>query len=334
MGLLFRIADQHRLMITCFGGILSNFSPIFSRINRHPSSESPEYSYGVFFKQMVSYFREFPERPIPEAVGEFGPGDSITSGLAALVYGVKKYFAFDVEPRLEKRNMLDQFDAVMDLFRNRTYVSDDDSTSDFPFGDWPRPKGIPASLVPDKRLNAILEPSRLQNLRRAVHAFATEGGKGDQPISYHAPWQSEGGVKEATLDILFSQKVFEHIDDLATAYRSVWYWLKPGGVMQNQIDFRSHEMTREWNGQYAVSPGLWRIMRGRRTFFINRVTPSAHVQLAESSGFLITQLFEHKGSTGIRRADLDESFRGISDEDLATDALFMQAMKPQQGARS
>jgi hypothetical protein len=56
---------------------------------------------------------------------------------------------------------------------------------------------------------------------------------------------------------------------------------------------RSHEMTKHWNGHWAISNLTWTLMCGRRPYLLNRVQHSGHINLikyhsSQSKGSFVT----------------------------------------------
>ena len=115
-------------------------------------------------------------------------------------------------------------------------------------------------------------------------------------IQYRAPWSTSGAVEHETLDLVYSQATLEHVDGLPEVYRAMYEWLKPGGYMSHQIDFKCHNSAREWNGHWAYSNLMWKLVRGKDVWLINRLPYSAHVELMEKAGFRIV------GEQLVRRA--------------------------------
>ena len=58
-------------------------------------------------------------------VAEFGPGDSLGVGFAALLSGSSKYIAFDAQPSISIKNNLKIFEEVLDLFSKRADIPDE-----------------------------------------------------------------------------------------------------------------------------------------------------------------------------------------------------------------
>ena len=52
-------------------------------------------------------------------VAELGPGDSLGTGIAALLSGVEKYYALDVKPYFNNAINLEMFDRLLELFQRR-----------------------------------------------------------------------------------------------------------------------------------------------------------------------------------------------------------------------
>jgi hypothetical protein len=109
-------------------------------------------------------------------------------------------------------------------------------------------------------------------------------------------------------------------------------FLRDGGLMSHTIDFQSHRVTREWNGHWTVSDFAWKIVRGRRPYFLNRLPFSVHVAAMESAGFRVVAN-EKRVGTPLERARLAPRFSAISADDLRTCGCFIQAIKPGQGHR-
>src|SRR5258708_2005119 len=59
-----------------------------------------------------------------ETVVELGPGDSLGTGLAALVSGVERYVALDAVRYADRARNLQILDDLIALFRNRTPIPD------------------------------------------------------------------------------------------------------------------------------------------------------------------------------------------------------------------
>ena len=122
-----------------------------------------------------------------------------------------------------------------------------------------------------------------------------------------------------------SQAVLEHVDDIDAVYASMRGWLGASGWMSHQIDFRSHGTADAWNGHWTYSEGLWRLMRGRRAYFINRRPYSDHVLMLNKYGFRIVSEQKSQGPP-LERSRLSSTFANLSDDDLTIAAAFIQSI--------
>ena len=107
---------------------------------------------------------------------------------------------------------------------------------------------FPDHVLTAARLARALDAPRLARLRNSVAAPAWSGSG----IRYLAPWH-DAALDGRLADMVLSQAVLEHVDDLAHAYQKMYDWLKPGGVMSHVIDFRCHHTARSWNGHWTYS---------------------------------------------------------------------------------
>jgi hypothetical protein len=268
--------------------------------------------------------RESGLNPWPKTVAELGPGDSLGIGLAALITGCETYYAFDVvEYAAPDRNLL-VFDELVRLFRSRTPVpGEDEFTSVKPClasYEWP------GDLLDDSRLETLLERSRLERIRASI---ADPHGP-DSMILYKVPWADERILCSGSVDMIYSQAVLEHIDDLPGACRAMHRWLKPDGYLSHQIDFKAHGTAVEWNGHWAYSDLTWKLIKGRRPYLLNREPHSTHVSILERAGFSIVCDQTVKSHSNLERRALAHRFRSISDDDLTTSGAFIQAVKRDQ----
>jgi SAM-dependent methyltransferase len=253
-----------------------------------------------------------------ECVAELGPGDSLGMGLAALLSGAERYYAFDVKayaPAGRNRAVLEE---LIDLFSRRAPIPGED---EFP-AVWPRLSGyaFPRELLTEELLSGSLEPGRLAAIKAAL------GPVDNNRIRYVAPWNKDARVEADSVDMVFSQAVMEHVHDPGAAYAAMYRWLRPGGFVSHQIDLRSHGTTRDWNGHWTLSDPLWRLVRGRRTYSINRLPRSAHIRALKRAGFELVGDHTREGPALLRKV-LAPRFRDLEDDDLKSSGVFLQAQK-------
>jgi SAM-dependent methyltransferase len=159
---------------------------------------------------------------------------------------------------------------------------------------------------------------------REIRAELRAGVNSGEYVNYRAPWNSRREITSASLDLVFSQAVLEHIDALGETYQAMSTWLKPGGYASHIIDFRAHYLSPFWNGHWAYSEREWRLVRGRREFLLNREPLSTHLAYAEKAGFevlLSTRDYENARDydrRGLHVSALAKRFQMVDPEDLRT----------------
>ena len=134
-------------------------------------------------------------------------------------------------------------------------------------------------------------------------------------------------IKEKSIDMIYSQAVLEHVDNLSYSYETLCRWLKPDGFMSHAIDFRCHGTAKIWNGHWTYSDMVWKLVKGKRPYLLNRQPHSVHVDLMKKVGFEIICDMKTKDTSGIERKSLASRFKKMSDDDLVTNTTFIQAVK-------
>jgi hypothetical protein len=127
--------------------------------------------------------------------------------------------------------------------------------------------------------------------------------------------------------MIYSQAVLEHVTDLRYAYDVLTGWLKPGGFMSHQIDFKCHGTARAWNGHWTYSDFMWRLIKGRRPYLLNREPHSTHLRLLQETGLTIVGDVTFRKSSEVERRQLAARFRNMSDDDITTSGAFVQGVK-------
>ena len=284
------------------------------------------YCYTVWLRHLsILYKNGFTK--IPNTIAELGPGDSIGTGLAGLVCGSKKFYALDVVKHTNIKNNISVFDELVTLFAKRSAMPDNN--------EFPRvlPRlasyNFPSEIFTNNNLEKLLDKSRIQCLRNEL----VDMEKQKNSIQYMCPWHDPKIIENDSVDVVFSQAVLEHVEDLKNTYDAMYKWVKKGGCISNQIDFESHGLSDEWNGHWSFSDLTWKLMKGNRPYLINREPLSKHLEAAQDAGFEIisvlpVQTFPSDAYTGtIERTKLAKKFRNISEEDFTTTSAYILARK-------
>jgi len=282
-------------------------------------TQSARYCYSVWLRHLVTAFGSGMKTP-PRVVAELGPGDSLGVGLAALVSGAESYHAFDVVRHANVKRNLAVLDELVALFRARADIPGE---AEFPEVQPLLPSyAFPHHVLGEEQLAAALADERLARVRASVAHQNTPGSM----IDYRTRWFDDQAIERDSIDLLFSQAVLEHVDELTGSYRAMRLWIKPDGVISHQIDFRCHNTARIWNGHWKYSDFVWTLIRGRRSYLLNREPYSTHLRLLAENGFAFVGGQTTKSESHLARADLAPRFRHLTDQDLVTSSALIQAV--------
>ena len=313
-------------------GLATYIPGMHERLTRGPGgTDSARYCYTVWLRHLVQAQRADVWNA-PRTVAELGPGNSLGMGLAALLTGAERYYAFDVVEHATSEGNIAIFDELVALFEARTPIPDEaEFPAVKPFLDCYE---FPSDVLTDELLERCLHPQRLDAIRAALKDPASE------MIRYVVPWADTSSQVNAhstlpppalgSVDMIFSQAVLEHVDDLSVAYAAMRDWLAPGGFISHQIDFKSHGTAKQWNGHWAISRLEWRLMRGRRPSLINRQPCSAHLTMLAEHDFATRVEKPITSPSGVARSQLAKQFKDLSDTDLTTSGIYLLAV-PQAG---
>ena len=258
---------------------------------------------------------------MPETVAELGPGDSLGTGLAALLCGAKRYYGLDVVPHGELSRNHAILEELAELFRRRTDIPGPD--------EFPTVKPhlesyeFPSRILSDDVLDRSLAPERVRRIQDSIRNIDDKSSM----IRYVVPWSGRANIETAAVDMVYSQAVLEHVDELPVAYNSMAAWVDTGGVISHAIDFKAHQFDDRWNGHYTWSEFKWRLLRGGRPYLINREPLPTHIELIERNGFEVRLIRKVQLESAISRNELTKRFRRLSDDDLTTAAAYVVASK-------
>src|SRR5437867_6507385 len=207
------------------------------------------YYYSIWLRHLVKT-HAYGGPTTPEVVAEIGPGDALGIGIAALLSGSRRYVALDIVPCANDVENLQVFDEMVELFRARAPIPDQRV---YPDADPAVPSyEFPAHILDEPRLAASLAADRLERVRHAVAAAGSpDAAAAPISITYVVPWSDVRALRAASVDLIPSQAVLEHVDDLGGVYRAMAAWLKPGGRISHTIDFRAHGVSPYTNGHWA-----------------------------------------------------------------------------------
>jgi SAM-dependent methyltransferase len=297
----------------------STWLPVLNAWRKHRAStggtDTPRYCYSVWLRHLA-ILHAYGFKIAGPRVGELGPGDSIGIGLAALLSGATQYVGLDIVPFSANANLEGIFDELVNLYSRREPIPDND---EFPRL---RPR-LDSFEFPGHLIDLTDFAARAKGIRDELRTILN----GSRVIKYQAPWTSPNDIAPASLDLIFSQAVLEHVDNLEETYQAMFAWLKPGGYASHVIDFSAHHLSPFWNGHWAYSDLQWRLVRGRREFLLNRQPLSRHLECAENVGFGILALDLLCGDNGLKRQELSQRFQVLDDDDVQTRGAILILQK-------
>jgi hypothetical protein len=283
-------------------------------------TDSASYCYGVWLKHLT-LLHAHGFTGVPQTMAELGPGESLGVGLCALLSGSDHYVGLDViaHSNPERNELI--LDELISLFEDRAPNPDKGWPE---FSSYLDERLFPGHILTEQALNLALNSGRIECIREAVTSPTPR-----YPITaaYKAPWFDPRVIEAGSIDLVVSQSVLEHVVDLPGTYKALYQWVKPGGWMSHQIDFKSHGLSNRWNGYRTCSDRLWEITFGRRPFMINRQPASVHLRLIQEAGFRVVAHQKYMRKDGIRRDELAPRWGDISDEDLNCSGMYVIATK-------
>ena len=275
---------------------------------------SAEYCYCIWLRHLtLAHQAGMPATPA--TVAELEPGDSIGTGLAALLSGSTRYVALDAIAHADSTRNLYIYDALVELFRRQADIPGPAQYPEITLGlpDY----RFPRALLPPSRMQAALAEERVAWLRKIV--------SGEQPdpgvLDYRAPWDQPTAADVGSVDFILSNAVLEHVADLPPVYAAMHQWLRSGGFASHQIDFRSHGLFKAWDGHWACPAWLWALFMGRRAYLLNREPLVTHRDLARAAGFHERHCLRAESTPESRR--LAHRFHKLSTEDRRTSGAYL-----------
>jgi hypothetical protein len=298
---------------------LPGFDKLMARPKTGGTNES-RYCYSVWMRHLVhwSRFRKY----IPDTVAELGPGDSLGTGLAALLTGCNRMFELDVIKYWSNERNLKIFEELIELFRKKTPIPD--ST------EYPRLKpylsdyGFPADILGNEKLKESLSDNRIREIRKEVQDIDNPSNRF---IKYKIPWHDSEVINFGSVDFIYSQAALECIDELDSTFDAMKRWLKSNGLMSHTIDFKSHGLTSQWNGHWKFNDFEWNLAKGGRSFLVNRKTLSDYMKLHEKYGFTILEKEPVKTENIIPLNSLSKRYRSLPENEITTSGLYIISEK-------
>lgn len=282
-------------------------------------TSSARYCYSVWMRHLILANDNLHLAGCPKVIAELGPGKSLGTGLAALISGCDQYYAFDVVDYAGLETNLRIFNELVGLYKNREDIP---GPAEFPeirpaLSDYK----FPHDILNGAHMARVLAEPRLDRIKRSLYGLPDDRSV----LTYKAPWDDVRVIQKQTVDMVFSQAVLEHVNDLAGVYHAIKLWLKLTGFVSNQIDFRCHGTADEWNGHWTISDFVWKLSRRNGLYLLNREPHSKHIDILRQEGFEVISDIVERGESRLKRDSLAPRFQTLSTDDLTTCGAFVQA---------
>ena len=92
---------------------------------------------------------------------------------------------------------------------------------------------------------------------------------------------------DTSYNFVVSQACLEHVADLESLFSFLRDITTLDAIHSHSIDLSSHGITDSVDSHIRIHPFLWRIIRGRRSYFINRLSYDDFASFFNYHGFLI-----------------------------------------------
>jgi hypothetical protein len=316
-----------RTLRLVLGGLKSYFPTLHASDKRAVGPATGAYCYSVWLRHLSIITKAVPSFR-PRAVVEIGPGESLGVGCAALLSGAEQYVGLDLVPRGDPKRDVQVLDELVAMFAHRAPIPDERVFPNL------LPKlsayNFPNRLFADDGPRHIrIDNDRVQSIRAAL-LDRQDVLYDNVPVGYMAPWGMRT-IDRQSVDLVISQAALHEMShdpersELAGTFAAMSRWLRKGGIMSHQIDF-SFPLGAEWNSHWHYPDAGWRVLRGNRPAFANRVPLSVYLQLCDEYDFHVVSV-KRVEQPGLPREKAAPRFRDLPQEDFTTSSAHIVAVR-------
>ena len=242
--------------------------------NETGGTSDSNYIYSLFLRTFDNYYTI--NKNIPKHVLEVGCGDSNIVSLLWILVGSKSVVAIDALNYLKKDKLYYLFKKSSDLLISRNFCQlniNPRLNLDIYENLW---KVLPSKDILINRQKLIL--GEIKNYLN---------GNDSNLFSYDSSY-TINKVFSFKFDFIFSQAVFEHIENPKEVLVFLHNNLTEKGIIYTNVDFKSHGVSTLYNGHYILNESQYKFISSTFVFrYINRLPPSWFREVFESSFNLI-----------------------------------------------
>lgn len=285
-------------------------------------TDSALYCYGVWLRHLKLLHKYTGLTEIPKTIFEVGPGDSIGTGLAAMLCGSDEYYAYDVVDFTDIEKNLIIFDELLKFFKNKRVMP----KKEFP-NMMPRMENLdfPSDILTEDLLKRTLDPERIERIRNVIKNHE-EKSPSEIKINLYFGVRFKD-LLSLKIDFIFSQGAMQYIDDVDEYYSLFYKILPPGGLVSTQMGFASTKTGDAWYDHWTYSDMEWKIISGKKICMISRRSYTEHVEgLKRNNLSLIKERVTRKNDIPDRKK-LHGRFKELNDDDLAISSAYFLTKK-------
>ncbi len=254
-------------------------------------------------------------------VYELGPGDSLGVGIMAVLSGVSSYKAVDVLSYNVIANTQRVLQQFRELLQSGKPVPDNKKVKPV----FETTQEVIENLLAGMRRDEGIEEKFEKIAEDLEHLF--DPGYHPHYIRYVPLNDYLSSEEPESIDLIFSQSMLEYVDDVPQAVRLMRRYLRSGGWISHEVDLGSMRTSAKWDGHWAYPDWLWKVMRGKRPFFINRNTAIDYRNLMDPKLWSDTEFHPFRKKPETVKRKLAPRFRKLDEETLSTSSIYFIARK-------
>lgn len=196
--------------------------------------------------------------------------------------------------------------------------------------------GAAKYIALDDGIHTFIQPKKIEHYRtlldhkpKAFHRYFVKENKQtryqEEKIAFAAIDQaSRYPLPDASVDLVYSCAVLEHVHDLDRAFQEMHRVLKPGGYMYHEVDLRDHIFSQQSLWFLGIPDWLFRYLFRRTGGYVNRKRLSVYSSLAEKYQFSILALKITERATTTPPKNISTRYSKTDQEALAFIAIFQK----------
>ena len=292
------------------------------------STDSAKYCYAIWLIHLKKATVEGYKHK-NSVISEIGPGNSFGVGLSALLSGVSSYTSLDIFKYKDYSINLKLLDELIIMFQNKEPIPD--------LEEFPNVKPIlndysfPNDIITDDILKDSLSPIKLKEIRREIENII-EGNQHSNEMLKILIRDTSNKIENSVLnaDLILSQAVLEHVENLEVLFEENFKVLKPGGLASHTIDFKSHGTHKLWDGHWTYGGSYWQAINLGRTSNINRVSFYQLINILKSKGFTILNSDKYFRESNFNDEQFISKYSPIDNEDMKISEAYIIAKKDRE----